>query len=96
MFKKRNPQRQQLSDKPSHNRRERRPPGPIQGRSCSTLPLRHGDRRQDRHGRRTAVVFDSVDYAVDEPVSMNVVGDNIVLFDAQAKVQVGIGSLEFA
>ncbi len=44
----------------------------------------------------TAVVFGSVDYAVDEAVSMNVVGDNIVLFDVQTKTQVGIGSLEFA
>ncbi len=73
--------------------------GPIQGKAYSTLPsgmettvkiAMEGDLML------TAVVFGSVDYAVDEAVSMNVVGDNIVLFDAQTKTQVGIGSLEFA
>ena len=43
----------------------------------------------------TAVVFGSVDYAVDEVVTMNVVGNNIVLFDSESKKQIGIGSLEF-
>ena len=36
-----------------------------------------------------------VDYAVDEVVSMNVVGSGIILFDADTKAKVGMGSLEF-
>ncbi|MBO5034190.1 MAG: ABC transporter ATP-binding protein [Oscillospiraceae bacterium] len=73
--------------------------GPIQGKAYSTLPSgMETTVKIDMGGELmlTAVVFGSVDYAVDEPVSMNVVGDNIVLFDAQTKAQVGIGSLTFA
>ena len=44
----------------------------------------------------TSVVFGSVDYPVDTQVRMDVVGDSIVLFDAESKKNVGVGKLEFA
>ncbi len=43
----------------------------------------------------TSVVFGSVDYGVDEEVAMDVVGDNIVLFNAEDKRSFGVGSLSF-
>ena len=41
----------------------------------------------------TGVIFGSVDYALDTPVAMDIVGNNIVLFDAETRVNAGIGSV---
>ncbi len=73
--------------------------GPISGKAYSTLPSGMETTVKIDMGddlMLTAVVFGSVDYAVDQVVTMNVVGNNIVLFDAESKKQIGIGSLEFA
>ena len=72
--------------------------GPISGKAYSTLPSgMETTVKIDMGGdlMLTAVVFGSVDYAVDQVVTMNVVGDNIVLFDGESKKQIGIGSLVF-
>ena len=42
----------------------------------------------------TSVVFGSVDYTVDAQVSMDVVGDSIVLFDKSTGKSVGVGALQ--
>ena len=44
----------------------------------------------------TSVVFGSVDYAVDTKVRMDIVGDDIVLFDKESKKNVGVGSVAFS
>ena len=42
----------------------------------------------------TGVVFGSIDYAVDTPVSLDISGSHIVLFDAESKKTCGIGKVE--
>ncbi len=76
-----------------------RPNGAITGHAYSTLPSgMETTVKIDMGGDMmlTSVVFGSVDYAVDEAVSMDVVGQNIVLFDGESKKNIGIGSLTFA
>lgn len=41
----------------------------------------------------SAVVFGSVDYPVDQPVQMEFIGNNIILFDKESTERIGIGSL---
>ena len=43
----------------------------------------------------TGVVFGSIDYAVDTPVSLDISGNRIVLFDSQTQKTCGIGRVEF-
>ncbi len=42
----------------------------------------------------SAVVFGSIDYAVDEEIRFDVVGDSIILFDAKSKKNLCLGSIE--
>ncbi|MBR6186266.1 MAG: ABC transporter ATP-binding protein [Clostridia bacterium] len=44
----------------------------------------------------TSVVFGSVDYAVDAKVNLDIIGDDIVLFDKASKMNVGVGSVSFS
>ena len=74
------------------------PNGSVSGKAYSTLPsgMETIVKISMPHNLMlTSVAFGSVDYAVDEVVSMNVVGSGIILFDADTKAKVGMGSLEF-
>ena len=44
----------------------------------------------------TSVVFGSVDYPVDAEVKFDIVGNGVILFDAQSRNKLGIGSLTLA
>ncbi len=69
--------------------------GAIQGVAYSTLPsgMETTVKVLADGVMLTSVVFGSVDYAVDEPVRMDVRGDGIVLFDAESGKRVAIGTL---
>ena len=43
----------------------------------------------------TSVVFGCVDYDVDTELPLNIVGDNIALFDKASGKSVGFGSVTF-
>ena len=72
--------------------------GPVQGKIYSTLPtgMETTVRISSGDVMLTSVVFGSVDYDVDAPVRMAVTGENIALFDAKSRANVGIGSVAFA
>ena len=70
--------------------------GALESRIYSTLPAGMETTVKALCGETmlTSVVFGSVDYPVDAPVCMDVVGENIVLFDKETGKNVGVGSLQ--
>ena len=70
--------------------------GALDSRIYSTLPAGMETTVKALCGETmlTSVVFGSVDYPVDAPVRMDVVGENIVLFDKETGKNVGVGSLQ--
>lgn len=72
--------------------------GKISGKAYSTLPTgMETTVKIDLGGDiLSAVVFGSIDYATDEEIRFDIVGDNILLFDNVTKQSLGAGSLEIA
>ena len=42
----------------------------------------------------SSVVFGSIDYAVDKPIRFDIVGDDIIIFDAETKKNICLGSVK--
>ena len=42
----------------------------------------------------SAVVFGSIDYAINEEIRFNIVGDNVIIFDNETKLNLALGSVE--
>ena len=70
--------------------------GKLDGIAYSTLPsgMETTVKVMVQDSMMTSVVFGSVDYAVDQTIQLDVIGENIILFDAESKNSIGIGSLE--
>lgn len=70
--------------------------GKIAGKAYSTLPTgMETTVKIDLGGDiLSAVVFGSIDYATDEEIRFNIVGNDILLFDNATKQSLGAGSLE--
>lgn len=70
--------------------------GKISGKAYSTLPTgMETTVKIDLGGDiLSAVVFGSIDYATDEEIRFNIVGNDILLFDNATKQSLGAGSLE--
>ncbi len=70
--------------------------GPIRGIAYSTLPSGMETTVKVMVGDQmlTSVVFGSVDYAVDQPLHMEIVGERIILFEKTGGKQMGIGRLD--
>ncbi len=70
--------------------------GRLEGIAYSTLPSGMETTVKIAVGESmlTSVVFGSVDYAVDQPVRMDITGDGILLFDAKTGKRIGTGALE--
>ena len=73
------------------------PDGPLRGKTYSTLPAGMETTVKLSCGGTmlTSVVFGCVDYAVDTELPLNIVGDNIALFDQASGQSVGFGSVTF-
>mgnify|MGYP005949007305 FL=1 len=73
------------------------PDGPLRGKTYSTLPAGMETTVKLTCGGAmlTSVVFGCVDYAVDTELPLNIVGDNIALFDKASGKSVGFGSVTF-
>ena len=71
--------------------------GPLRGKTYSTLPAGMETTVKLSCGGTmlTSVVFGCVDYAVDTELPLNIVGDNIALFDQASGQSVGFGSVTF-
>ncbi len=70
--------------------------GPINGLTYSTLPtgMETTVKISCADTMLTSVVFGSMDYRVDTKVTMDIVGQNIILFDKATRRQAGIGSVK--
>ena len=71
--------------------------GPLRGKTYSTLPAGMETTVKLSCGGTmlTSVVFGCVDYTVDTELPLNIVGDNIALFDQASGQSVGFGSVTF-
>ena len=70
--------------------------GPIEGKIYSTLPTGMETTVQVKCGETmmTGVVFGSVDFPIDSAVNLDIVGDSLVLFDAETGKAVAYGRAE--
>lgn len=70
--------------------------GGIEGVAYSTLPngMETTVKIQVGEIMLSSVVFGSLDYTVDQPVRIDVVGDKIILFDSRSEARVAIGALK--
>ena len=70
--------------------------GKLSGLAYSTLPTGMETTVKINYGGDilSAVVFGSIDYEVDEEIRFDIVGDGVILFDAESKENLALGSLE--
>ena len=71
--------------------------GPVHGMTYSTLPTGMETTVKSRCGDTmlTSVVFGSVDYPIDTPISMNMLGDGLCLFNRDSGKRVAMGKIRF-
>ena len=70
--------------------------GKLSGLAYSTLPTGMETTVKINFGGDilSAVVFGSIDYAVDQEIRFDIVGDSIIIFDAETKNNLALGSVE--
>ena len=70
--------------------------GAIEGLAYSTLPsgMETIVKINLKGNILSAVVFGSIDYEIDKPIRFDIVGDNIIIFDAETKKNLALGSVK--